>query len=248
RELARRERAMALGVTPQAPVTRMFSGATSFEDSPRWLRRCMPAAGIAFVRAAEEGSWCPGEDPQVEEGRAVLDVPDVELDPLRPGQHSAAVHLRPAGDAGLHVEPVPLPFVVLLDLVAQRRSWPDHAHLATDDVPELWQLVERELAQEPARARDTGVVAVDGEPGADCLGTDDHRPQLEELEVGAVPAHARLAIEDRPAVLELDGERSEREERRGDKERSAGDRHVGGAGHASSSRCGAHGAGTPRRR
>src|SRR5438309_4296424 len=131
---------MALGVTPQAPVTRMFSGATSFEDSPRSLRRCMPAAGIALVGAAEQGERRPGENPEVEKRGAVLDVPDVELDPIRPGQRRAAVHLGPAGDAGLHVQPVPLPVVVLLDLVAKRRPWADHAHLAAHDVPELRQL------------------------------------------------------------------------------------------------------------
>ena len=37
--------------------------------------------------------------------RAVLDVPDVELDALGPRQRRAAVDLRPAGDARLHVEP-----------------------------------------------------------------------------------------------------------------------------------------------
>src|ERR1044071_10220835 len=104
---------MALGVTPHAPVTRMFSDATWNEDSPRLSRRRLPAAGVALVRAAEESERRPRQDPQVEERRPVLDVPDVELDPLRPRQRGATVHLRPAGDAGLHVEPAPLPLVVL---------------------------------------------------------------------------------------------------------------------------------------
>src|SRR4029079_9088493 len=136
---------MALGVTPQAPVTRMFSGATGSEDSPGSSRLRLPTSRLPLVRAAEEGEGRTREDPQVDERRAVLDVPDVELDPLRPGERGPAVHLGPPGDARLHVEPVPLALVVLLDLIAERGTRADHAHLAAHDVPELRQLVERQL-------------------------------------------------------------------------------------------------------
>src|SRR5437763_8090019 len=105
------------------------------------LLRRLPATRPALVRAAEEGARRAREDLQVDERRAVLDVPEVELDPLRPREARAAVDLRPAGDAGLDVEPVPLALVVLLDLVAKRRPRPDQGHVAADDVPELRQLV-----------------------------------------------------------------------------------------------------------
>src|SRR5262249_1392839 len=151
------------GVTPQAPVTRMFRGATDPQGSPGSSRFRLPTARLALVGAAEERERGSNEDPQVEARRAVLDVPDVELDPIRPRELGAAVHLRPAGDAGLDVEPVPLMLVVLLDLVAECRPRADHAHLAADDVPELRQLVEREPAQPASGACDPGVAAVDGE-------------------------------------------------------------------------------------
>ena len=61
---------------------------------------------------------------------------------------------------GPHVEPVALPLVVPLDLVAERRPRPDQAHLAADDVPELRQLVDREPAQHAAGPRDPRVAAV----------------------------------------------------------------------------------------
>jgi hypothetical protein len=143
---------------------------------------------------------------------------------------------------------VPLPVVVLLDLVAERRPRADAAHLAADDVPELRQLVERELPQQPPAARDARVPVVHREAGAHRLGPDDHRAQLEELEVGAVAADAGLPVEDRPAVLQLDREGREGEERRREEQRAAGQGDVRGAVHASSSRCGAQVAGTPRRR
>ena len=44
-----------------------------------------PASAGTLVGAAEEREGCPQQDLQVDAGRAVLDVPDVELDPLRPG-------------------------------------------------------------------------------------------------------------------------------------------------------------------
>src|SRR4051812_49247761 len=104
--------------------------------------RILPATGRALVRAAEERERRLGEDLQVDQRRAVLDVPDVELDAVRPRQGGTAVHLRPAGDSREYVEPTPLALVVALDLVPQRRSRSDDAHVAAQDVPELRQLVE----------------------------------------------------------------------------------------------------------
>src|SRR4029079_19587986 len=96
-----------------------------------------PPAGLALVGAAEEGERRARQDLQVDPRRAVLDVPDVQLDPVRPGQGGAAVDLRPAGDPGLDLQPSALALVVALHLVAQRRAGPDHAHVAANDVPEL---------------------------------------------------------------------------------------------------------------
>jgi hypothetical protein len=58
------------------------------------------------------------------------------------------------------------------------------------------------------------------------LGADDHRAELQQLEVRAVPADPRLPVEDRAAALELDGERSEGEERRRGDERRAGESEI----------------------
>ena len=63
--------------------------------------RVEPAAGQEQPGGAEQ-------DAHVEEQRAVVHVPDVQLDPLRPGERRATVHLCPAGDAGLDLEPPPL--------------------------------------------------------------------------------------------------------------------------------------------
>src|SRR2546421_10375163 len=99
----------------QAPTTR--TNAQIAASAP--LLRRLPTTRLALVRAAEERARGPQQDLQVDERGAVLDVPEVELDPLRPRELRAAVDLRPAGDPRLDVETMPLPFVVLVDLVAQ---------------------------------------------------------------------------------------------------------------------------------
>ena len=72
----------------------------------------------------------------------MLDVPDVEFDPLSPGKRGSSVDLSPAGDAGLDVEAPPLVRRVLVDLVPERRPRPDQAHVAAHDIPELRQFVK----------------------------------------------------------------------------------------------------------
>src|SRR5439155_22731841 len=99
-----------------APTTR--TNAQMAASAP--LLRRLPATRPALVRAAEEGARRAHQDLHVDERRAVLDVPEVELDPLGPGEPGAPVDLRPARDPGPDVEPVALPPVVLFDLVAAR--------------------------------------------------------------------------------------------------------------------------------
>src|SRR5579862_7025561 len=118
------------------------------------LARGLPATRLALVRPPEERARRAQQDLQVDERRAVLDVPEIELDPLRPREARAAVDLRPAGDPGLDVEAVPLALVVLLDLVAKRRSRPDQRHVAAHDVPELGS----SSSESRRRRRPTGVM------------------------------------------------------------------------------------------
>ena len=148
---------------------------------------------------------------------------------------------------GQHLEPAALAIGVLLDLVAQRRPRADHAHVAADDVPELRQLVDRGAAEEAADARDPAVALVDRVAGALLLRADDHRPQLQQLEVGAVLADARLPEEHRAAAVELDGERGERQHRARDRQARARDGDVERAIQRVPSAA-SHVAGTPRRR
>ncbi len=176
----------------------------------------------------------------------MVDVPDVELDLLGPGERRAALDLRPPGEPRKHLEPAALVVGVPVDLVAERRSRPDHGHLAAHDVPELGELVDGGAAEHPADAGDPRVAPVDRVARSDVLCAHRHRAELQELEVLAVLADPRLPVEHRAAVLELDRERRGEEERAREHEPRAGERDVGRAVHRVAA--GSQAAGTPRRR
>src|SRR5918998_4122634 len=164
--------------------------------------RRLPSSRRALVGPAEESERRAQKDPEVDERRAVVDVPDVERDPLGPRQRRASVHLRPSREPRLHLEPAPLVRGVALDLVRKRRPRPDEAHVAAQDVEQLRQLVDRQTAKYAADARYAGVALVHCPTRPARFGADDHRPELEELELAAATTDAPLAIQDRPAVLE----------------------------------------------
>src|SRR5215211_4445932 len=110
--------------------------------------RCHRALRIPVQAVAgDQQAQGPREDAQVEAGRAMLDVPDVQLDPLLPGDPGAAVDLSPSRDAGRHVQPAALMGRVQLDLRLQGRARADDGQVAAEDVEEVRQLVEREPAQ-----------------------------------------------------------------------------------------------------
>ena len=78
------------------------------------------------------------------------------------------------------------------------------------------------------------------------LRADDHRPELQQLEVGAAAADARLPVQHRAAILQLHRERAGGEKRARDDEPDARDRDVERAVHRVPSAA-SHVAGTPRR-
>src|SRR5262245_25987431 len=102
---------------------------------------------------------------------------------------------------------------VLLDLVRERRPRPDQAHLAAHDIPQLRHFVQRDTPQDRPDPRDARVAMVDRPARALLLGADDHRPQLDELELAPALTDTLLAVEHRAAIAELDRDRRRGEER-----------------------------------
>src|SRR3954452_24309811 len=121
-----------------------------------------PTARPALVGPAEQCERCPEQDQQIGLPVVVADVPEVELDALRPGQRCATVDLGPPRDPGPDVETVQLALVVAFHLVTKGRSWADHGHVTANNVPELWQFVDADPTQDATDLRDPGVPLVDG--------------------------------------------------------------------------------------
>jgi hypothetical protein len=79
-------------------------------------------------------------------------------------------------------------------------------------MPEPRQLVDRRPPEDASHARCAGRPSPP-RSGTHALGPDDHRAELEHLEVLAVLADTGLPVEHRPAILELRRERREADER-----------------------------------
>src|SRR3954469_18965049 len=106
-------------------------------------------ASRALVRAAarEDREGRLEEDGDVEPDRPVLDVVEVEPHEIVEGEVRAARDLPEAGDPRQHEVALPVPVVQPLIVADRERARADEAHLAAEDVQELRQLVERELAE-----------------------------------------------------------------------------------------------------
>ena len=152
------------------------------------------------------------DDEEVEGGRPVLEVPDVQLDaalhlPEFAGLAPEAVDLGPAGDAGLDevAHHVLVDEVGVLVGVLQHVGARTHdGHVAPEDVDELGQLVDAGLADELAHTRLARVV----ERGLQAVAVriDPHGAELVAPEVVAVEPRAPLPEEDGAGRRELDGD------------------------------------------
>src|SRR5512132_3428083 len=122
----------------------------------------------------------------------MLDVPDVEFDPLLPRDPRAPMDLGPARDPRPEIQSPELTRGVELDLGRERRARTDDTHLAAQHVDQVRQLVERIAAQEAADPRDPRILRRDGGADADRVGPLAHSSELEQVEDDAVVADAPL--------------------------------------------------------
>ena len=114
----------------------------------------------------------------------------------------------------------------LLDEVRALRSRPDEGHVATQDVPQLRQFVERGAPQDPADRADA--LVADDRPlrGRLALVGGPHRPELQALEELPVPADARLTKDHAGTPLEAHRQRAHAHHRSEQDENDRADDHV----------------------
>src|SRR5882672_7752481 len=174
------------------------------------------------------------EDLEIQPQRPVLDVVEIQLQPLGERELAPSGDLPQAGETRLHAEALALDALVEEIHVPQRHgARPDEAHLTGQHVEELRKLVEAAATQEAARSRDPRVVG-DLEDGARGLaqvlelrlspaGVFHHRPELHHPEAPLVEADPLLHEEDRAGRVALDGQGDEAEYREQQREHEGHD-------------------------
>src|SRR5436305_1105973 len=148
----------------------------------------------------------------VEPWRPVLDVPVVPLDPIGDRRLPAQpVDLRPAGDTRLHAVPVLVAaefLAIELNELGTLRSRANETHLASENVEELGQLIERRTTQECSEPRSAIVTFNAAGRASEVLHRvvvdrwrlhPAHAAELQDLERRSVTPNADLAEEDRPS-------------------------------------------------
>src|SRR5438445_991794 len=101
-----------------------------------------------------------------------------------------------------------------LDLLRPESPRTDEAHVASEDAPELGQLVHGRRPEPPPHRCDPRVGVARLERAEPPVGVRDHRPELQALEAPAVLAHPLLEVEEAAPIIQLDEQRDQRPDRR----------------------------------
>src|SRR5262245_59503002 len=176
----------------------------------------MLMSGLPGAFARQYRGYRLEQDLDVEGERPVLDVVEVQLEPLREWEIAPPGDLPQAGEARLQAEALALDALVEEVNVSQRhRARPDQAHLPGQHMEDLGQLVETAPAQETSHPRDPRVVGnlEDGPLGLvqvldlrlKSIGPRHHRPELQHPEAAFVEPDPLLSEEDRTGRVQFDG-------------------------------------------
>src|SRR3954471_4190598 len=122
----------------------------------------------------------------------------------------AVAHAVPGNRIELHQ----LPIAAHLHLAGPQRPWPDEAHVAGEDIPELRQFVHRRRPHDSADPGDSRIVLRRLHRSRARLGIGNHRPEFERVERPPTQTDARLPEQDRAAVFQLHRRGDQRPQRR----------------------------------
>src|SRR5262245_8632203 len=171
----------------------------------------LPASG--FPCASKANPKRQENQSNVEQPGTPRDVETIVAELLPARDVARRVDLRDAGQPGTHgdahreaghvLEPHELP-AVGLDLAGPERTRAHEAHVATEDVPELWQLIHGSRPHEASHARHARIARARDDRAGHGFGIGAHRSKLERRERPAPEPDALLAEHHRTSVFELD--------------------------------------------
>src|ERR1019366_225236 len=85
----------------------------------------------------------------------VVHVPHIQCELPFPAHIIAAVYLGPARDTRLYIMPTRLLRRVVGQILSQQWPWTNQAHVTSQYIPQLWQLIEAESSEKAAEASQT---------------------------------------------------------------------------------------------
>ena len=162
---------------------------------------------VANAARADHIYYRHQQDLQIEHQRPPLDIGAVEGNLFGYGQVIAAIHLRPAGDAGhqcIHPRFSSQPDEIVL--VEQGRSWSDKCHMANQHAPELRDFIKAALAKKPADRRQP-LRGIFEQMRRDGGRIDRHCAKLRHQENLFVPADPFGPVYCRPSRRQRDGKK-----------------------------------------
>jgi len=180
---------------------------------------------LVSAPAEEDSGHSKHHQFQIEQQSSLIDVLDIHQNLLLEPDIASATHLPDARKPRFDLKPAAIKSRVEFDFVRDGRSRAYEAHVATDDVPELRELIDAETSNEPpdaghswiVRNLERALIVMMIEMCKIQLATvsvRDHRAELVELKEASVASNAGLAKEDRTKVCEFDPERDDDQQRR----------------------------------
>ena len=137
--------------------------------------------------AANNLQCSEADDPDIEAERLAPEIFDLKPDLFGNRKLIPTIHLRPSRQTGYEVVDTVLgsQFRQIM-LIEQCGTGPNKAHIASQNAPELGQLIKAGCAQERAD-RSLMTFGVRQQMGCNCRSPDTHRPEFRHLEDSVLP-------------------------------------------------------------
>lgn len=140
----------------------------------------------------------------------MIDVPDIELELLLPGNCVPAIDLRPAGDAWTRFVAAGLFRCIERQVLNQEGARADEAHFAGENEEEFRQFIERSRAEPLAeRGESIGIKKQD----AVRIASVGHGAEFDQLKSLGIQPRSFLVKEHRTAQLDPDDDREQKQDR-----------------------------------
>ena len=182
------------------------------------------SVGLSSALSQDHGGNRLQQNANVVPQRSSADVRDVHSHPFAERNLAAPLHLPNAGEAGRDIQAAAVPAFAGIGFAHRKRPRADQCHVASENVPKLWQLIDAGLAKDVADARDARVVrqlerravllAELAKRGLLLFGIHHHRSKFVNRERLATQASALLREDDRPFRAKLDQQCGGDDERR----------------------------------